>query len=234
MPLTGGGIISRERLPHPIQKCPFPWGISAPKQYMVLPCKYRQRHLDQLCSFIDHRHIPRYECNNRPHPAVRCGQIIVIITVNYICQHFRTGFTDFAKPVSALSNRIRYNITQWQTDRQTDGQCHWTDRYSRWSWGRETPADSDIHGRPLSLYTPSWQDSRRSCLRSRSPLYTIHPPISPPGPLARLAFYLFVLLTGPIYKISYDLSYDCRKFIVRSTYDSDLKRVEISLRNIVS
>jgi len=41
-------------------------------------------------------------------------------------------------------------------------------------------------------------------------------------------------LWGPIYKISYDLSYDCRKFIVRSTYGSDLKRVEISLRNIVS
>ena len=34
---------------------------------------------------------------------------------------------------------------------------------------------------------------------------------------------------GPIYKISYDLSYDYRKFIVRSTYDGD-----ISLRNIVS
>ena len=27
---------------------------------------------------------------------------------------------------------------------------------------------------------------------------------------------------GSIYKISYDLSYDYRKFIVRSTYDSDL------------
>jgi len=39
---------------------------------------------------------------------------------------------------------------------------------------------------------------------------------------------------GPIYKISYDLSYDYLKFIVRSTYDSDLKRAEISLRNIVS
>ena len=39
---------------------------------------------------------------------------------------------------------------------------------------------------------------------------------------------------GPIYKISYDLSYDYRKFIVRSTYGSDLKRAEISLRNIVS
>ena len=39
---------------------------------------------------------------------------------------------------------------------------------------------------------------------------------------------------GPIYKIPYDLSYDHRKFIVRSTYDSDLKRAEISLRNIVS
>ena len=33
--------------------------------------------------------------------------------------------------------------------------------------------------------------------------------------------------TGPIYKISYDLSYDYRKCIVRSTYDSDLKRAEI-------
>ena len=39
---------------------------------------------------------------------------------------------------------------------------------------------------------------------------------------------------GPIYKISYDLAYDHRKFIVRSTYDSHLKRAEISLRNIVS
>jgi len=37
-----------------------------------------------------------------------------------------------------------------------------------------------------------------------------------------------------IYKISYDLSYDYRKFIVRSTYDSVLKHAEISLRNIVS
>ena len=39
---------------------------------------------------------------------------------------------------------------------------------------------------------------------------------------------------GPIFKISYDLAYDYRKFIVRSTYDSDLKRAEISLGNIVS
>jgi len=39
---------------------------------------------------------------------------------------------------------------------------------------------------------------------------------------------------GRIYKISYNLSYDYRKSIVRSTYDSDLKRAEISLRNIVS
>jgi len=39
---------------------------------------------------------------------------------------------------------------------------------------------------------------------------------------------------GPIYKISYDLSYDYRKFVVRSTYNSDLKRAEISLRNIVT
>jgi len=35
--------------------------------------------------------------------------------------------------------------------------------------------------------------------------------------------------TGSIYKISYDLSYDYRKCIARSTYDSDLKRGEISL-----
>jgi len=35
---------------------------------------------------------------------------------------------------------------------------------------------------------------------------------------------------GPIYKISYDLAYDYRKFIVRSTYDSDLTCAEISLR----
>ena len=39
---------------------------------------------------------------------------------------------------------------------------------------------------------------------------------------------------GPIYKISYHLSQDDLKFIVKSTYDSDLKRVEISLGNIVS
>jgi len=35
---------------------------------------------------------------------------------------------------------------------------------------------------------------------------------------------------GPIYNISYDLAYDYRKFIVRSTYDSDLTGAEISLR----
>jgi len=39
---------------------------------------------------------------------------------------------------------------------------------------------------------------------------------------------------GPIYQISHDLAYDYRKFIVRSTCDSDLKRAKISLRNIVS
>ena len=38
----------------------------------------------------------------------------------------------------------------------------------------------------------------------------------------------------PIYKISYDLSYDYRKFVVRSTYDSDLQRAKISHTNIVS
>ena len=35
---------------------------------------------------------------------------------------------------------------------------------------------------------------------------------------------------GPIYKISYDLAYDYRKFIARSTYDSDSTCAEISLR----
>jgi len=39
---------------------------------------------------------------------------------------------------------------------------------------------------------------------------------------------------GPIYKISYDFSQDYRKFIVRSTYDSDFKSAKISFRNIVS
>jgi len=42
---------------------------------------------------------------------------------------------------------------------------------------------------------------------------------------------LYSELRGPIYKMSHDLSYDYRKFVVRSTYDSDLKRAEISLRN---
>jgi len=36
------------------------------------------------------------------------------------------------------------------------------------------------------------------------------------------------------YKISYDLSHDYLKFIVRSTYDSDSRRAKISPRNIVS
>jgi len=39
---------------------------------------------------------------------------------------------------------------------------------------------------------------------------------------------------GLIYKISYNLSYDYLKFIVRSTYDSDLQRAKIYLGNIVS
>ena len=39
---------------------------------------------------------------------------------------------------------------------------------------------------------------------------------------------------GPIYKISYDLSYDYLEFIVRSTYDSDLQRAKISARNILT
>ena len=33
---------------------------------------------------------------------------------------------------------------------------------------------------------------------------------------------------GLIYKISYDLSYDYRKFIVRSTYDSDLNMLKFN------
>ena len=37
-----------------------------------------------------------------------------------------------------------------------------------------------------------------------------------------------ILSTGPIYKISYDLSYDYLKFIVRSIYDSDLFLLGIS------
>jgi len=41
---------------------------------------------------------------------------------------------------------------------------------------------------------------------------------------------VWVRTWGPIYKISYDLAYDYRKFIVRSTYDSDITCAEISLR----
>ena len=50
----------------------------------------------------------------------------------------------------------------------------------------------------------------------------------------KCAMLLCDVLRQLIYKISYDLSYDYRKFIVRSAYDSDLKRAEISLKNIVS
>jgi len=50
----------------------------------------------------------------------------------------------------------------------------------------------------------------------------------------RLQLQKVLLCMGLIYKISYDSSYDYRKFIVRSTYDSDLKRAEMSLTNIVS
>ena len=66
-----------------------------------------------------------------------------------------------------------------------------------------------------------------------------------PAKTAELIEMLFGLFTwvsrrnhaealGPIYKIYYDLSYDYRKFIVRSTYDSDLKSAKICFRNIVS
>jgi len=55
---------------------------------------------------------------------------------------------------------------------------------------------------------------------------------------ARIPVWLFTSglakSRDPIYKISYDLSYDYRTFIVRPTYDSDSKRAEISLRYIVS
>jgi len=43
-----------------------------------------------------------------------------------------------------------------------------------------------------------------------------------------------MLTWGPIYKISYDLSHDYLKFIVRSTYNNDLQRAKISLGNIIS
>jgi len=45
---------------------------------------------------------------------------------------------------------------------------------------------------------------------------------------------LSLKVRSTIYKISYDLSYDYLKIFVRSTYDSDLKRAKISLRNILS
>jgi len=41
-------------------------------------------------------------------------------------------------------------------------------------------------------------------------------------------------IRGPIYKLSYDLSQDYRKFIVTSAYDSDLQRAQSFLGNIVS
>jgi len=47
---------------------------------------------------------------------------------------------------------------------------------------------------------------------------------------------MFIILSngGPIDKISYDFSYDYLKFIVRLSYDSDLKHAMISFRNIIS
>jgi len=50
----------------------------------------------------------------------------------------------------------------------------------------------------------------------------------------RLQLQNVLLCRGLIYKIYYDSSYDYRKLIVRSTYDIDLKRAEMSLTNIVS
>ena len=42
-----------------------------------------------------------------------------------------------------------------------------------------------------------------------------------------------ILIRGPIYKISYDFSYDYLKFIVRSTYDHD-SSYSINLRRYMS
>ena len=39
-----------------------------------------------------------------------------------------------------------------------------------------------------------------------------------------------IIVLGP----DYDSSYDYREFVVRPTYDSDLKRAEISARNIAT
>jgi len=39
---------------------------------------------------------------------------------------------------------------------------------------------------------------------------------------------------GPIYNILYDSSYDYLKFVVWSTYNSDLQRAKIYLRNIAA
>jgi len=45
---------------------------------------------------------------------------------------------------------------------------------------------------------------------------------------------MLTVISLQAYKISYDLSQDYRKFMVTSTYDSDLQHADISLRNIVS
>jgi len=95
---------------------------------------------------------------------------------------------------------------------------------------------SDTHhvARPEQLHLdpamPASTQQRRRSYACRKHLYDVYKRIilneSVPIQLAQR--------WGPIYKIvSYDLSYDYRKFIVRSTYDSDLKRAEIFLRNIV-
>ena len=59
----------------------------------------------------------------------------------------------------------------------------------------------------------------------RGPIYIISY-----GFIIRLSKVFRRIDQGSIFKISYDLSYEYRKFIVRSTYDSDLTCAEISIR----
>jgi len=54
-----------------------------------------------------------------------------------------------------------------------------------------------------------------------SPRHSLVTPVGVPTPRGKS--------WGTIYKTSYDLSYDYRKFIVRSTYDSDLKVLKFLL-----
>jgi len=58
------------------------------------------------------------------------------------------------------------------------------------------------------------------------------PKVKEQGSHSTVTLQLFAL--GQIYNISYDLSQDYLKFVVRSTYDMELKRAKISFSNIVS